>query len=526
MKGMSEKTPAARGTRATAPWWTGALSGVLAAIAGVALGSGVATLLGVPTPIESVGNRVIDLVPRPVKELAIEQLGTNDKPVLVGSVAAILLVAAAVAGWLGLRRPRLALGITGVLGLVAVLTAVLDRTSSSGPVVTAIPSLVTLASSLVLLVWLLTTLELARKVGDETPTGFDRRAFLQAVLVASAAMALGGGVTRFLGSSAAKDSRADVMLPKPATPAPAVPAGAQADVRGISPYITPNRDFYRIDTALRVPQVPADTFTLRVHGMVDRELTLSFEDLLKERLVERRITLTCVSNEVGGPYVGNAAWLGVPVAELLARAGVQAGADAVKSTSADDMVIGTPLEALTDAGRGALIAVGMNGQPLPLEHGFPVRMVVPGLYGYVSATKWLVDLEVTKFSDFTAYWTPRGYAEEAPIKLSSRIDVPQAFEVLPREKATIGGVAWAQGVGIARVEVKIDDGDWQDVDLAEQDNVDTWRQWSWTWADATEGTHQVTVRATDADGTTQTSDRVPIAPDGSTGWHSVRFRVE
>lgn len=523
---MSETTTAAPATRATAPWWTGALSGLLAAVAGVALGSGVATLLGVPTPIESVGNRVIDLVPRPLKEFAIEQFGTNDKPVLIGSVAATLLVAAAVAGWLGLRRPRLALGITALLGLAALVTAALDRTSTANVVVTVIPSLVTLAVSLLLLVRLLKALELSRKVGDETPAGFDRRAFLQAVLIASAAMAIGGGVTRFLGSSAAKDSRADVMLPQPATPAPAVPAGAQADVKGISPYITPNRDFYRIDTALRVPQVPADTFNLRIHGMVENELNLSFEDLLKERLVESRITLTCVSNEVGGPYVGNAAWLGVPVAELLARAGVKDGADAVKTTSADDMTIGTPLEALTDTERGALIAVGMNGEPLPLEHGFPVRMVVPGLYGYVSATKWLVDIEVTKFSDFKAYWTTRGYDAEAPIKLSSRIDVPKAFEALPRDNVRIGGVAWAQSVGIERVEVKIDDGDWQDVDLAAQDNVNTWRQWSWTWEDATEGTHQVTVRATDADGTTQTSDRVPIAPDGSTGWHNVRFRVE
>lgn len=522
---MSHST-ATQTTRATAPWWTGAVSGLLAAVAGVAAGSGVATLLGVPTPIESVGNRVIDLVPRPLKEFAIEQFGTNDKPVLIGGVAVTLLVAAAVAGWLGLRRPRLALGITALLGIVALLTAVLDRTSTANVVVTAIPSAVTLVVSVFLLMRFLSALEFAPKVGDETPAGFDRRAFLQVVLAASAVMAIGGGVTRFLGSSAGRESRASVKLPKAAVPASAVPAGAQVELKGISPYVTPNKDFYRIDTALRVPQVDASTFNLRIHGMVDQELNLSFEDLLKERLVERRITLTCVSNEVGGPYVGNAAWLGIPVAELLARAGVKDGADAVKTTSADDMTIGTPLDALTDTDRGALIAVGMNGEPLPLEHGFPVRMVVPGLYGYVSATKWLVDIEVTKFSDFKAYWSTRGYSEEAPIKLSSRIDVPKAFQALPRDNVRIGGVAWAQTVGIERVEVKIDDGDWQDVELADRDGVDTWRQWSWTWEDATEGTHQVTVRATDADGTTQTSDRVPIAPDGSTGWHNVRFRVE
>jgi DMSO/TMAO reductase YedYZ molybdopterin-dependent catalytic subunit len=259
--------------------------------------------------------------------------------------------------------------------------------------------------------------------------------------------------------------------------------------------------------------------------MVDQELNLSFRDLLKERLVERRITLTCVSNEVGGPYVGNATWLGVPVRDLLARAGVEDGADAVKSTSADDMTIGTPLSALTDDSRDALIAVGMNGEPLPLAHGFPVRMVVPGLYGYVSATKWLIDLEVTRFSDFKAYWTKRGYDAEAPIKMSSRIDVPKSFQTFPKDAVRVGGVAWAQNTGIERVEVKVDDGAWQDVDLADEDSVDTWRQWSWQWDDATEGSHQLTVRATDKNGTTQTSDRARIAPDGSTGWHSVQFRV-
>jgi DMSO/TMAO reductase YedYZ molybdopterin-dependent catalytic subunit len=260
--------------------------------------------------------------------------------------------------------------------------------------------------------------------------------------------------------------------------------------------------------------------------MVDSELELSFRDLLKERLVERRVTLTCVSNEVGGPYVGNAAWIGVPVRDLLARAGVHDGADAVKTTSVDNLTIGTPLGALTDENRDALIAVGMNGEPLPLEHGFPVRMVVPGLYGYVSATKWLVDLEVTRFSEFEAYWTSRGYAAEAPIKLSSRIDVPRSFQTFTRDRVRVGGVAWAQHTGIQKVEVRIDDGAWQLVELAAEDSIDTWRQWSWSWDQATPGTHQLTVRATDRNGETQTPDRAPIAPDGSTGWHSVQFRVE
>jgi len=297
------------------------------------------------------------------------------------------------------------------------------------------------------------------------------------------------------------------------------------DVPGISPYLTPNRTFYRVDTALRVPDVPVDSWRLRIHGMVEQELDLDFEDLLSRRLIERRITLTCVSNPVGGEYVGNATWIGVPVRELLAEAGVSADADAVKSTSADDMTIGTPLSALTDENRDALLAVAMNGEPLPLEHGFPVRMVTPGLYGYVSATKWLVDLEVTRFADFEAYWTSRGYAAEAPIKTSSRIDVPRSFARVRAGRVPVAGVAWSQDRGIASVEVRVDGGPWAEARLADEDNVDTWRQWVWDWA-ATPGNHTLEVRATDASGYTQTSERAPIAPDGSTGWHSVNVTVE
>ena len=239
--------------------------------------------------------------------------------------------------------------------------------------------------------------------------------------------AVGGAVRQGFGGSAAAAARGDVTLPKPATAAPSLASGTSFDVPGISPFLTSNREFYRVDTALSVPDVPIDGFTLRIHGMVDREIELSYEDLLKRRMIERRITLTCVSNPVGGKYLGNATWLGIPVRDLLKEAGVQSGADAVKSTSADNMTIGTPLGALDDPHRDALIAVGMNGEPLPLKHGFPVRMVVPGLYGYVSATKWLVDLEVTRFADFKAYWSTRGYSVKAPIKTSSRIDVPKSF---------------------------------------------------------------------------------------------------
>jgi len=270
--------------------------------------------------------------------------------------------------------------------------------------------------------------------------------------------------------------------------------------------------------------VPIGSWSLRIHGMVDRVMELDFRDLLHRRLVEERVTLTCVSNPVGGGYLGNATWLGVPMRDLLREAGVHPDADAVRSTSADNFTAGTPLPVLMDPRRGALVAVGMNGEPLPLEHGFPARMVTPGLYGYVSATKWLVDLEVTRFADFKAYWTTRGYAAQAPIKTSSRIDVPRSFAQVRAGSTPVAGVAWSQGRGVERVEVRVDGGRWHDVRLAELDTVNSWRQWVWQW-DAEPGTHQLEVRATDSTGYTQTTRRAPIAPDGSTGLDSVSVTV-
>jgi DMSO/TMAO reductase YedYZ molybdopterin-dependent catalytic subunit len=355
------------------------------------------------------------------------------------------------------------------------------------------------------------------------PDGFDRRAFVAAVLASSAVAATGFGASRLLGDVGAR-SRESVTLPRPSQTAPVLQPGMRLDdVRGITPYLTDNADFYRVDTALSVPQVDANSWRLRIHGLVDEEVELSFAELLDLPLVERRITIACVSNEVGGRYAGNATWLGVPLREVLVRAGVDPDADAVKSTSVDGMTIGTPLAALLDD-REALLAVGMNGEPLPLEHGFPVRMVVPGLYGYVSATKWLAELEVTRFEEFSAYWTDRGYAEQAPIKTFSRIDVPASFAKLDAGTTAVAGVAWAQEVGISRVEVSVDAGAWQQARLADEDNISTWRQWVYEW-EAEPGNHTIEVRATDRNGDTQTSRRVTPRPDGATGWHSVNVSV-
>jgi DMSO/TMAO reductase YedYZ molybdopterin-dependent catalytic subunit len=554
----SRPDPSASGRAATLA--RGAAAGLLAGAASVAVSEGLAALLdGVTSPLLAVGNRFIDLTPRPLKELAVETFGAADKAVLLGSVLGTVALLAVVVGAVGVRRPRTALGAFLVLAVVAAAAALFDRAATAGPTGRLLPALALAVVGLLSLHRLLRALRfgapspgadarparttiaptpaagsaapsgpagprkprlLLDHPGDDLPTGFDRRAFLQSALAVGAVGAVGVGVREAFGGSAAAAQRATVTLPRPVQPAPPLPPGAQLRVPGITPHLTPNGEFYRVDTALRVPDVPIDGYTLRVRGMVERDLTLSFEDLLGRRLVERRITLTCVSNPVGGEYAGTATWLGVPVRDLLREAGVRPGADAVRSTSADDMTIGTPLSALDDPRRDALIAVGMNGRPLPLAHGFPVRMVVPGLYGYVSATKWLVDLEVTRFADFEAYWTSRGYAEQAPIKTAARIDVPRSFQEVAAGPVQVAGVAWAQHRGIRSVEVRVDGGPWQSARLAAEDGIDTWRQWTWTW-DADPGSHKLEVRATDHDGATQTAERAPIAPDGATGWHGV-----
>ncbi|HET7689195.1 MAG TPA: molybdopterin-dependent oxidoreductase [Nocardioidaceae bacterium] len=491
----------------------GPVAGLLAGGAGVGASEAVAAALpGVTSPVLAVANRIIDWTPRQLKEFAIEQFGTKDKPILIASVIAGMMLTLAVAGALGRRR---GIGVFSLLVAVAGVLVLFDRASTANPAVRLLPVLVLGAVAILSLTWLLRARE------AEAPEGFDRRQFLVAAAGLSA-VAIGGTVA---GRTVLKrgTGRGGVRIPTPVSAAPPLPSGASLDVPGLTPYLTPNNTFYRVDTALSVPRVPVDGYRLRIRGLVDEPLELSFNELLELPLVERRITLTCVSQPVGGPYVGNATWIGVRTKDLLERVGVKQGADAVKSTSVDGMTIGTPLEALLDD-REALIAVAMNGEPLPLEHGFPVRMVVPGLYGYVSATKWLNELEVTRFADFEAYWTSRGYAAEAPIKTGSRIDVPRSFARVKPGRTPVAGVAWAQQRGIERVEVRVDGGAWNEARLAAKDGINSWRQWVWDW-DATPGMHQLQVRATDATGAPQTEERVGIAPDGATGWPSVSVNV-
>ena len=304
----------------------------------------------------------------------------------------------------------------------------------------------------------------------------------------------------------------------------AIPAGADLKVPGLTPYIVPNADFYRIDTAIVVPRIDANDWKLKVTGMVEREVEIDWKTLQGKQMQEALVTLTCVSNEVGGDLVGNAVWTGWPVRELLAMAGPKAGADMVLQTSIDGFTASTPLGALTDD-RNALLAIRMNGEPLPFEHGFPVRVVVPGLYGYVSATKWVTELKVTTYAADVAYWTPRGWSATGPIKTASRIDVPQAGAVVKAGTVAVAGVAWAQHTGISKVEVQVDQQPWAQARLAADASIDTWRQWVYEW-DATPGSHDVRVRAYDAKGQVQSPLEAPPAPDGATGIHVVNVRVE
>ncbi|EGD40726.1 putative molybdopterin oxidoreductase domain protein, partial [Nocardioidaceae bacterium Broad-1] len=354
----------------------------------------------------------------------------------------------------------------------------------------------------------------------ETPTeavaprkASNRRRFLVAAAAVTAVGAAGGVGAKVV--TARRRPATRLAIPAAVSPAAPLPAGAELRIDGLTPHLTPVDDFYRIDIALLTPRVDIADYRLKIHGLVDNPVELTYEDLLAMPLYERRVTICCVSNEVGGDLIGNATWTGVRIRDVLKRAGLDPDADAVKSTGADGITIGTPLEALTD-GRDSLLAIAQDGEPLTQDHGFPVRMVVPGLYGYVSATKWLTELEVTRFADFRAYWTDRGWSAEGPIKTQCRIDLPGEDPDSAGE-VTVAGVAWAQHRGVSKVEVRIDDGPWQPATLAAEDSIDTWRQWTYRW-DATEGEHRIQARAFDRTGTPQTGNEVPPAPDGATGY--------
>ncbi|MGH8773761.1 MAG: molybdopterin-dependent oxidoreductase [Jiangellaceae bacterium] len=497
-----------------------ALAGVAAAALGLAVAELVAGMLGrTATPVVAVGEAFIDRVPGWLKDLAVEWFGTADKAVLIGGVLVVFAALSAGIGMLTARNRRVGLLVAAGLGLVAAL-AVWTRPDTTAS--DLLPTLVGSAASLIGLDRLVDRLPAGRTHGEQHgETQGDRRAFLRGAAVVGLIAGASGGIGRWLGSrrSGVEDSRDALSVDLPDSPDVPAPAGADLGVRGAEPWQTPNDVFYRIDTALAVPLVRAEDWRLRVHGLVEREVEMGFDDLVGMGLVASWVTLTCVSNEVGGNLAGNALWGGVRIADVLSLAAPSPDADAVLSTSADGWTAGTPLDVLTDD-RDALFAVTMNGEPLPVEHGFPVRMVVPGLYGYVSATKWVVDVEVSRFDDFDAYWSTRGWSVRGPIKIASRIEAPRSGARVDAGSVAVAGTAWAQHRGIQAVEVRVDDGPWQRARLGEIPSADTWRQWVWEW-DAEPGEHRLQVRATAADGELQTSQEAPPAPDGATGWHHV-----
>ncbi|MFP3464801.1 molybdopterin-dependent oxidoreductase [Leifsonia sp. SIMBA_070] len=504
-------------------FWRPAGAGVASVLAGVGAAELVsAFVVQNGSPILTVGSLVIDLAPPWLKEAVISVFGTGDKAFLIVSLAVVVVLGAGLAGWLESIRPpvgRILIGIGGAVGVLAALTR------SGNGIVDAVPS------ALAAVIAILVLGALIRMLRDTEPTRVapsgrvSRRRFVgtTAATAAGGALALVIGQAVANGFRTASAARAAIRLPQPAQTAAPIPAGASFDIPGLSPIVTPNADFYRIDTALQIPGIDPHDWRLRITGMVEQEVELTFAELLKLPLEESTTTLTCVSNEIGGDLIGNATWLGYPIRHLLARARPSADADMVLSTSQDGWTASTPLTALTDE-RNAILAVGMNGTPLPLEHGYPVRMVVPGLYGYVSATKWVVSLEVTRFDKHTSYWTDRGWSERGPVKLSSRIDVPAAGRQVKAGTVAVAGVAWSQHVGVSAVHVSVDDGPWQEATLADAISPDTWRQWRYAW-DAAPGAHTLRVRATDAKGLVQTSTVRDVVPDGATGLHTVQVTV-
>ncbi|MET0763823.1 MAG: molybdopterin-dependent oxidoreductase [Blastococcus sp.] len=528
----------------------GAVSGLLAALVALGVAELVAAFVGpASSPVIAVGDAAITLTPESVKHLAITTFGENDKVALVVGMLLVIALYALLLGLLAVRRPRV--GVLGIalFGLAGALAA---ATRPAGDTVGIFPSLVGAGAGIVTLLALrrpltadaepastpatdtqhvdermVARLRDALGSGDRKGAGLDRRRFFLTSGVVLGAAAVTGGSGRLLQHRFdVAGERADLVLPSAASPAAALPAGADLgrEIDGLTPLFTRNRDFYRVDTAIRVPQIRPSDYRLSVAGMFDTPRNYTLPDLFERNdLIERDITLTCVSNEVGGTLAGSARWIGVPLGALLRENGIRSGSDQLVCRSSDGMTIGAPTRSALEV-EDAMLALGMNGEPLPVEHGFPVRMLIPGLYGYVSACKWLTRIEATTYAAVDAYWVERQWASDGPIKIASRIDTPAALRSFPAGRRAIAGVAWAQTRGIARVEVRVDDEDWAEAELSPEVDADLWRQWVLPY-DFRPGSHTLTVRGTSADGEVQTDDRVAPFPAGASGWHSIQVVV-
>ncbi len=564
-----------------APWQPGVVVSALVGLVAMGLAIGIAELISAigvwlaalstaSSPINSLGTTFIHLTPEWLKEYAIRTFAQHDKDALRVGMYVTLFVVSLIIGVIARRSPRIAAGVTVLLILVTIAAI---YTTTGAIAFDALPILVGGAAGIYLLVTVFRRtvdpvimagvpagknsqtgeapvvpaptavddangqlydtkpgtsgdqhpMALASTTGSAAPAagsrpGMDRRQFFRLAAIGAVVAVAAGAVSRWIPSTAqVSASRAKAVVPVPISKQ-TVPADVDFDINGITPYVTPNGSFYRVDTAFVPPNVTAEEWGLKIHGLVNKEVNIDYAALVARPQIERDITLTCVSNPVGGNLAGNATWIGTRLDTLLAEAGPTSGADCVLFRSKDGFTQTAPLDALTD-GRDAILAVAMNGEILPIEHGFPVRMVVPGLYGYVSACKWIVDMKVSRFADESAYWTQRGWSDHGPIKTASRIDVPKGFAQFPAGDVTVAGVAWAQHRGISKVEVQIDDGPWQTAELAGDASVDTWRQWKYLWK-ATSGTHTVQSRATDGKGVVQTSEVRDVLPNGATGYDS------
>ena len=556
---MTADAPPATASAPTAARGQGVLAGVLAVGAALASGELVAGLVsGVPSPLVSISQTIVDYQPPGAKDFVVGLFGTNDKLALQVFVVLVALAIGAVIGDQARRRgPGLATTVIAIFAAVGLLASLRDPT--------AILIFAGLAAAVEVLIgsWVLGWLMAPGRVAGAQATvragaradrapGSGKRAKVAKVTGKPGASPARGGMPDWTrrqllvrGSSVAVGSiaaaalgrtlinRAHAPAPAGAIPEPAqaatLPAGADiatADLTadGLTPIVEPNDDFYRIDTALLPPSVDLATWTLRIHGMVDHETVLTYDQLTALPIIEQYVTIACVSNEVGGNLVGNAAWRGVELRKVLAMAGVQAGADQLVGRSVDGFTVGMPTAWVMDESRTPMIAIGMNGQPLPQLHGFPARLIIPGLYGYVSATKWLSELELTTFNAFNAYWVNLGWAQKAPILTQSRIDVPHDGSGVKAGQQPIAGVAWAPDRGISKVEVSIDGGPWQPAQLSAPISKATWVQWLVSW-NATPGNHTITVRATDGTGTLQPDGPTPPFPDGARGHHQISVRV-
>lgn len=504
--------------------WYGVIVGTVSAAIAVGVGILIASFGSASSPIDAVGSSFIDRAPSWLKDFAITFFGTNNKLALRVGIWCVLGIVAAILGANSTRtRSPLIYGfvVFSVLGVGAAAERPLTNTYSIiAPIVGGAIG--------VACMWYLTSFVQSVTKRKNTPTEsqvpleWDRRRFMQTAGAVTAIAVTTGAIGQVRTNRRFENARSQIP-----TTLPPVPITEQVNYSEIAfhptdSFITPTKSFYRIDTALSFPTVNLDNWRLRVKGMVDQPIELSYEQLLALPQVERIITLSCVSNPVGGRYIGNAIWQGVKLIDVLELAGVNKNAEQLFSRSIDGWTCGFPLQVALD-GRDALIAIGMNGEPLSLKHGFPARLVVPGLYGYVSATKWLSEIEITSW-DKEGYWIPRGWSREGPIKTQSRIDVPRIDETIAPGATTIAGTAWAMPHGIARVEARIDDGPWQEATLSPVAFDHTWRQWTLPW-NATPGEHFIQVRATDTSGYTQTETRSDVAPDGATGWHTRKVRV-